>query len=371
MPISSIRALVDAGVHFGHRASRWNPKMAPFIHSKRNLIHIIDLKETLRGLVRARHFLTNIAATGGTVLFVGTKRQAKAIVEEVAKDCGMPGVSERWLGGTLTNYATIRSRLARLEEIESMEKTGEIERFSKKMISALMREKRKLLRNLEGIRTLNRMPAALVVVDPGHEEIAVKEGHKLDIPVIALIDTDSDPTLVDIPIPCNDDAMRSVQILLAELGAAVKEGAKKYAAGAGERIKAKKEAAAAAPAGAGPDAGRRPARKRPRRSATRRRGKPRPGAKGRPVAQQGKTAPPAPPAKEAETAAKPAESKPEQAKPEQAKPEQAKPQTAEETVATEVKVEPAAPAPEARPTPAAPAPEAEEKKDTEERNKTE
>ena len=366
MPISSIRALVDAGVHFGHRASRWNPKMAPFIHSKRNLIHIIDLKETLRGLVRARHFLTNIAATGGTVLFVGTKRQAKAIVEEVAKDCGMPGVSERWLGGTLTNYATIRSRLARLEEIESMEKTGEIERFSKKMISALMREKRKLLRNLEGIRTLNRMPAALVVVDPGHEEIAVKEGHKLDIPVIALIDTDSDPTLVDIPIPCNDDAMRSVQILLAELGAAVKEGAKKYAAGAGERIKAKKEAAAAAPAGAGPDAGRRPARKRPRRSATRRRGKPRPGAKGRPVAQQGKTAPPAPPAKEAETAAKPAESKPEQAKP-----EQAKPQTAEETVATEVKVEPAAPAPEARPTPAAPAPEAEEKKDTEERNKTE
>lgn len=250
MPISSIKDLIDAGVHFGHRASRWNPKMAQFIHSKQKLIHIINLKETLRNLVRSRHFLKNMAATGGKILFVGTKRQAKAIIDKVAVDTGMPGVSERWLGGTLTNYTTIRSRLARLNEIEAMEKTGEIERYSKKMISAIMREKRKLLRNLEGIRTLNRLPIAMVVVDPHYEEIAVKEAKKLKIPVVALVDTDSDPETVDIAIPCNDDAMRSIQTLLTELSAAVKEGAQQYTVGAGAR--AQKDAAAPMPAEGAP-----------------------------------------------------------------------------------------------------------------------
>ena len=265
MPISSIKDLIQAGAHFGHRASRWNPKMAAYIHSKQKLIHIIDLKQTLRGLVRARYFLKNLAATGGKVLYVGTKRQAKNIIDKVAADSGMPGVSERWLGGTLTNYTTIRSRLLRLEEIESMEKTGEIDRYSKKMISAIMREKRKLLRNLDGIRTLNRLPAAMVVVDPHYEEIAVKEARKLHIPVVGLVDTDSDPETVNIAIPCNDDAMRSIQVLLTELGAAVREGAIQHAAGAGER--AHKEGApqqAAAPEGyqreRRGDRGRRPRR---------------------------------------------------------------------------------------------------------------
>lgn len=247
MPISSIKDLIAAGAHFGHRASRWNPKMAPYIHSKQRLIHIIDLKQSLRGLVRARHFLKNLAATGGKVLFVGTKRQAKAIIDKVSRESGMPGVSERWLGGTLTNYTTIRSRLNRLEEIESMEKTGEIERYSKKMISAIMREKRKLLRNLEGIRTLHRLPAAVVVVDPHYEDIAVKEARKLHIPVVGLVDTDSDPEAVDIAIPCNDDAMRSIQALLTELAAAVKDGAQQYATTGGDR--GRKEAASGQPGG--------------------------------------------------------------------------------------------------------------------------
>lgn len=265
MPISSIKDLIAAGAHFGHRASRWNPKMAPYIHSKQRLIHIIDLKQSLRGLVRARHFLKNLAATGGKVLFVGTKRQAKAIIDKVSRESGMPGVSERWLGGTLTNYATIRSRLNRLEEIESMEKTGEIERYSKKMISAIMREKRKLLRNLEGIRTLHRLPAAVVVVDPHYEDIAVKEARKLHIPVVGLVDTDSDPEAVDIAIPCNDDAMRSIQALLTELAAAVKDGAQQYATTGGDR--GRKEAASAQhgdPAGERDRRGDRGAR-RPRR----------------------------------------------------------------------------------------------------------
>ena len=288
MHITSIKALIEAGAHFGHRASRWNPKMARFIHSRRNLVHIVDLKETLRGLVRARHFLSNIAATGGQVLFVGTKRQAKAIVAKIAVDCRMPSVSERWLGGMLTNYRTVRSRLARLEEIELMEKTGEIERFSKKMISAFVREKRKLLRNLEGVRTLNRLPVALVIVDPKHEEIAVKEALKLKIPVVALIDTDSDPDRIDFPIPCNDDAMRSIQMLLVELGEAVTEGAKKYAVGADERAKAKKASAAASPAGGGSeDKHRRPRSKRPRRPGSKGPGGPR--ARGTHAARGGDT----------------------------------------------------------------------------------
>jgi small subunit ribosomal protein S2 len=236
--------LAQAGVHFGHRASRWNPKMKPFIKAKRKLIHIIDLKQTCRALAQASIFLENLCADGGNVLFVGTKRPARAVVEEIAKKYSMPYAVERWLGGSLTNHTTVLSRLTRLEEIEAMERTGEIERYSKKMISAIMREKRKLLHNLSGIRKLSRLPKSLVVIDPGHEKIAVLEARKLNIPVVALIDTDSDPDSVDIPIPGNDDAMCSIQIILRELGEAIDRGVKRYLVSGGPKIEEKPKAAA-------------------------------------------------------------------------------------------------------------------------------
>ncbi len=209
--------------------------MREYIASNRKLIHIIDLKKTCNALAKASLFLENVTAEGGKILVVGTKRAAQALVEEMGRKIEMPYVVERWLGGTLTNHTTVRSRLSRLEEIETMEKTGEIERFSKKMISSLMREKRKLIRNLDGIRTLNKMPRALLIIDPGKEMIAVKEARKLRIPVVALIDTDSDPDLIDIPIPGNDDAMRSIQIIIGELEAAIDRGIKKFIAN-GARI---------------------------------------------------------------------------------------------------------------------------------------
>jgi len=273
LPINSILDLAEAGVHFGHRVSRWNPKMKPFIRSKRKVIHVIDLKRTCTGLVRAVYFLENVAAEGGKILFVGTKRPARAVIEEVAKKCEMPYVTERWLGGSLTNHMTIRSRLARLEEIESMERTGEIERYSKKMISSIMREKRKLVRNLDGIRTLNRLPRTLVIVDPRQEAIAVKEARKLNIPVVALIDTDSDPDLIDIPIPGNDDAMRSILIIMKELEQAVEKGIKRFIASGGVAIDEEPKAPAA-------EEGAPFQRRRPRRGGGGRGGRGGPGGRG-------------------------------------------------------------------------------------------
>lgn len=228
MSIVSVEELINAGVHFGHPASSWNPKMKPFIFGKRNLIHIINIRETLRGLIRAYHFLHEISLTGEDVLVVGTKRQSRQIVEEMGKNLQIPYVSERWLGGMLTNYTTIRERLTRLEEIERMEETGMIKTFSKKMISSLLREKRKIQRNLDGVRRMERMPGALVVVDPKREYISVKEAYKLNIPVVAIIDTDSDPDLIDIAIPGNDDAYRSISTILRVLGNAIEAGKKKY-----------------------------------------------------------------------------------------------------------------------------------------------
>ncbi|MHC4858858.1 MAG: 30S ribosomal protein S2 [Planctomycetota bacterium] len=226
MAIASVKELLESGVHFGHRVSRWNPKMEPFIFGKRNLIHIIDLKETLKGLIRAHNFLLRLCAESREVLLVGTKRQAKAVVEAEAKRCSMPYVTERWLGGTLTNFETITRRLERLEELEGMEATAQTALLSKKELSRFMREKRKLLRNLEGIRTMKRLPGAVLIVDPRREHIALKEASKLGIPSICLIDTDSDPELVDIPIPGNDDAMRSIQVILKRLTDAVVAGVK-------------------------------------------------------------------------------------------------------------------------------------------------
>ena len=219
-----VKDILEAGVHFGHRASRWNPKMRPYIHGRRNLIHIIDLKETIRGLLRAKKYLAQVASQGSLVVFVGTKRQAAEPIQQVATRCGMPFVKERWLGGTLTNFRTIRSRLRRLEELEKLEETGEMSTYSKKRQSTLTRERKKIFRNLSGIRTLNRLPEALVVVDPRKEAIAVKEARILGVKVVALIDTDSDPDLVDLPIPGNDDSIRSIDLILQHLGDAIIEG---------------------------------------------------------------------------------------------------------------------------------------------------
>jgi small subunit ribosomal protein S2 len=228
-----VKQLIEAGVHFGHRASRWNPKMRPYIYGRRNLIHIIDVRETVRGLIRARKYLMQVAAGGSLVLFVGTKRQAAETVEREASRCSMPFVSDRWLGGTLTNFRTIRSRLTRLEELERLRSGEELQAYSKKMQSALNREYRKMFRNLNGMRTMNRLPECMVVIDPRKEHNAVFEARKLGITTVALIDTDCDPDLVDLPIPGNDDSIRSIEIVLQQLAGAVIEGKANAAANVG------------------------------------------------------------------------------------------------------------------------------------------
>lgn len=219
-----VKELIQAGVHFGHKVSRWNPQMAPYIFGKRNFIHIIDVKESIKGIVKAYHFLNNLAKRDGFILFVGTKRQARDTIEKEAKRCGMPYVSERWIGGTLTNYETVRNRLSRLKEIEEWEKNGTLERYTKKEVANIMREKRKLKTNLEGIRNMEQLPSALIIIDPKHEHIAVEEADKIGSATIALIDTDGFPDLVDIPIPCNDDSMKVIQIILSKLTDAIIEG---------------------------------------------------------------------------------------------------------------------------------------------------
>jgi small subunit ribosomal protein S2 len=218
------KRLIDSGVHFGHRASRWNPKMAPYIYARKNLIHIIDVRETIRGLLRAQKFARQVAARGGQILFVGTKRQAGETIEREATRCSMPFVAERWLGGTLTNFRTIRDRLGRLEELEAIRSGDELSTYSKKMQSALNREFRKMYRNLNGMRTMSRLPECLVVIDPRKEKNAIQEASKLGITTVALIDTDCDPDLVDLPIPGNDDGIRSIEIITSFLADAVNLG---------------------------------------------------------------------------------------------------------------------------------------------------
>jgi small subunit ribosomal protein S2 len=219
-----VKELVEAGVHFGHRASRWNPKMRPYIYARRNLIHIIDVRETVRGILRAKKYLSQIASQGSLILFVGTKRQASETILREAERCGMPSVNDRWLGGTLTNFRTIRSRLTRLEELEAIRDSEAINSYSKKMQSALNREYRKMFRNLHGMRTMNRLPECLVIVDPKKEKNAVQEAKKLGIATVALIDTDCDPDLVDLPIPGNDDSMRSIELVVKSLADAILAG---------------------------------------------------------------------------------------------------------------------------------------------------
>lgn len=225
-----VQELVEAGVHYGHRASRWNPKMAPYIYARKNLIHIIDIRETVRGLLRAKKYLSQVAAGGSLILFVGTKRQAAAALERESLRCGMPFVGERWLGGALTNFRTIRSRLGRLEEVEKVRSGEELATYSKKMQSALAREYRKMYRNLNGIRTMNRLPECLVVIDPNKEKNAVREARSLGITTVALIDTDCNPDDVDLPIPGNDDGIRSIEVIMRHLADAVLQGRSSVAA---------------------------------------------------------------------------------------------------------------------------------------------
>jgi len=224
----TVDALIENGVHFGHRASRWNPKMRSYIHGKRNTIHIIDLKATVRGMVRASHYLKCVSSEGGRVLWVGTKRSAREAVRSVAARTKQPYVTGRWLGGTLTNFRTIRSRLDRLAELEEEEKSGFFDAMKKKQQARHLTEKNKILKNLEGMRDLEDLPAVLVVIDPRQEHIAVAEANKMRIPVIALLDTDCDPDVVDIAIPGNDDAMRSVRLVLDKLAEAVEEGVRDW-----------------------------------------------------------------------------------------------------------------------------------------------
>ncbi|HUT33348.1 MAG TPA: 30S ribosomal protein S2 [Planctomycetota bacterium] len=220
----SVKEFLDAGVHYGHRTSRWHPSMAPYIYGKRKGIHIIDLRQTVRGIAKARRFLNQLASQGQPILFVGTKRQAAGVVREEVGGRGLPFVAERWLGGTLTNFQTVRKSLGRLEVLENTEKSAQFAAYKKKMVAIHMREKRKILRNLEGVRELTQLPAALVVVDPKRDKIAVNEAVKLGIAVIALIDTDTNPKNMSICIPCNDDSIRSVQVVLGYLVEAVVEG---------------------------------------------------------------------------------------------------------------------------------------------------
>lgn len=219
-----VSELIDAGIHYGHRTAGWNPKMQSYIHGKRNGIHIIDVKQTVKGLLLAKKFLTRVVADGKDVLFVGTKRQARLCLETVCDEMTQPYVTERWLGGTLTNFRTIRARLKRLEELEGLMESEEWTNYSKKMASQLTRERKKIFRNLNGIRVMDRLPGALVVIDVRREHNALAEARKLGIPTVCLIDTDSDPDQADIPIPGNDDAMRAIELVVKQLAAAIAEG---------------------------------------------------------------------------------------------------------------------------------------------------
>lgn len=224
MPVITLEELIRAGFHFGHRTSRWNPKMKPYIFGRHNLIHIVDLRGTLRGLITAHKFLKKLSTSGKDVLFVGTKWQARSTVAREAQRAEMHFVNERWLGGTLTNFNTIRLRIKHMKELEELLSSEAITQYSKKMRSSLNREAKKLKKNLDGIRDMMELPGAIIVIDPNREITAVREANKLGIPTICLTDTDCDPDLVDICIPGNDDAMRSIEVFLSHMTDAILDG---------------------------------------------------------------------------------------------------------------------------------------------------
>ena len=222
-PVITMKKLLEAGVHFGHQTRRWNPKMKKYIYSARNDIHIIDLQKTVQLAEEAYAFVRDIAASGKSVLFVGTKKQAQAAIQQEAERCGMYYINNRWLGGTLTNIKTIRTRIERLNKINQMEKLGEFDLLPKKEVAKLKEERDKLQLNLGGIKEMRSLPAALFVVDPGKEYIAVREAKSLGIPIVALVDTNCDPDDVDYVIPGNDDAIRAVKLIVAKMADAVIE----------------------------------------------------------------------------------------------------------------------------------------------------
>lgn len=227
----TLKDLLEAGVHFGHQTKRWNPKMKPYIFMDKNSIHIIDLQKTLVAMKNAEQAILKVAEQGKMVLFLGTKMQAKTAVREEAERCGMPYVTERWLGGTLTNYETVRHSLSKLEYLEAIEEDGRIEQFSKKEVLKLRKEKEKLLKTLGGVRSMNTLPGLMFIIDTTKELNAVKEARKLDIPIVALIDTNADPDEVDYPIPANDDAMRAIRLFCRAVADRVIDGRSKYLEG--------------------------------------------------------------------------------------------------------------------------------------------
>lgn len=224
MAVISMKQLLEAGVHFGHQTRRWNPKMAKYIFTERNGIYIIDLQKTVRKVDEAYHFLRSVAQEGKSVLFVGTKKQAQEAVKEEATRAGQFFVNERWLGGMMTNFQTIQKRIKRLKELEQMEADGIFEVLTKKEVQSLRHEMDRLEKYLGGIKEMNRLPGALFVVDPRKERIAVAEARKLNIPIVAIVDTNCDPDEIDYVIPGNDDAIRAVRLLTGRMADAVQEG---------------------------------------------------------------------------------------------------------------------------------------------------
>lgn len=220
----SVKELFEAGVHFGHRTQRWNPKMKPFIFEARHGIYLINLDETQRQIERAAKFLERLAADGETILFVGCKKPAQGVIKEIAGQLDCPYVADRWLGGTLTNLTTIRKSVGKLEHIDELEQSGAIEKLPKQEAAKMRRVKQKLIRNLQGIRKMQRLPACAIIVDVSRELNAVAETKRLGIPIVGLVDTNGDPAVPDYPIAANDDAIRSIRAVLSALGAAIARG---------------------------------------------------------------------------------------------------------------------------------------------------
>ncbi len=243
MAVVSMKQLLEAGVHFGHQTRRWNPKMAKFIFTERNGIYIIDLQKTVKKMDEAYNFVRDLAAEGGTVLFVGTKKQAQESIKDEAERCNMFFVNERWLGGMLTNFQTIEKRVKRLKTLEKQAEDGTFDLLPKKEVILLKHEMEKLQKYLGGIKDMKNLPSALFIIDPKKEEIAVAEARKLHIPIIATVDTNCDPDVIDYPIPANDDAIRAVKLLTGKVADAILEGrqgeqAEEAAPAEGEEAKA-------------------------------------------------------------------------------------------------------------------------------------
>lgn len=224
--IVSVRSLLEAGAHFGHQTKRWNPKMRPFIFTARNGIHIIDLQKTVSGLTRAYHFIAESVANGNKILFVGTKKQSQEVVIEEASRSNQLYITQRWLGGTLTNFATIRKRLRYLADLEEQRERGDFSRLTKAEALKLEEQISKLNRVFGGIKSMDRLPGALFIVDPREEEIAVREARKVGLPVVAMVDTNCDPDLIDYIIPCNDDAIRSIKLITSKIADSALEGSR-------------------------------------------------------------------------------------------------------------------------------------------------